>query len=72
MARQRFVKLNLGPAPAKLTRRSGILGGIVVGDFTGDDNQRYVVVECAARAVKPTKSKKKSAQMDLIPGVANA
>ena len=73
MARQRFVKLNLGPAPAKLTRRSGILGGIVVGDFTGDDNQRYVVVECAARAAKPAaKSKKKSAQMDLIPGAANA
>ena len=72
MARQRFVKLNLGPA-VKVTRRSGILGGTVVGDFTGDDNQRYVVVECAARAAKPAaKSKKKSAQMDLIPGAANA
>jgi hypothetical protein len=73
MARQRIVKLNLGSAPTKPTRRSGILGGTVIGDFTGDDNQRYVVVECITRAVKPTKSRKKSNQLDLpMTGVASA
>lgn len=58
-SKQKFAKLNLGPAGAKVSRRSAILGGKVVADYVSpDDNQRYVVVECSQAATKQPKQMK--------------
>ena len=72
MSRNRIVKLCMGPAEAKKSRRSAILGGTVISDYVDPvDNQRYVVVECAKPAVAAKKGSPKarvlrqSAQQDV-------
>lgn len=60
--RSPYLKVCLGPS-APVTKRNSPLGGVVVGDYISpEDNQRYLLVETAAR--KPKAPAKKKAKVE--------